>query len=569
MSTANRPTGPTILAWTGNTGRPWIRTTYQLSSAYPASPATIDAKFEEACKTVLRWVKGKNRLPGPLPQSGWDGQSFRLEWPGQKVELIAIPEEGIWSFRLEHPDMPFMDQPAIPGRTWTTDIALTKRKEVFFVGVRIFCASLPYGDAEVSLTRPKIVVDLANRPGLMDLRSLSQEPWMLNTEQDLKEFRSFLVDKRRSLPVVVLTQPDRTRFDVSLSDYVLDPVELAKRTIGLAHIVQMPWELGYKWTEMVGKLWSVFLGAVRTYMPSLDLQTDPPFWHPSTFAEKIVFWKQPNDNRVGEGPFTDFLVERLHQFAATRRIEWGGTLFLSEARTRQAEVARRKASETSDWKMLYEEQIGALETKIKELEQEAGEYSDDALRTAKERDAYKDENRQLRFQVDTLRQALSERTGGKSETDIHIPDNYDDMCEWAAKYLIGRVVLHPRALRGLKDANYEDVRLVYRSLLILANEYRNQCLGRQGGKDAFEMRIAALSLRFAPSISKERAGEQGEDYYVRFPTQSSPRRFLDWHLRKGSTKDDRYCLAIYFFWDDNTQQVVVGWLPSHLDNRMT
>jgi hypothetical protein len=45
--------------------------------------------------------------------------------------------------------------------------------------------------------------------------------------------------------------------------------------------------------------------------------------------------------------------------------------------------------------------------------------------------------------------------------------------------------------------------------------------------------------------------------------------FLDLHLRKGSTKDDQYCLAIDFFWDDQEQQVVVGWLPGHLDNRMT
>jgi hypothetical protein len=71
------------------------------------------------------------------------------------------------------------------------------------------------------------------------------------------------------------------------------------------------------------------------------------------------------------------------------------------------------------------------------------------------------------------------------------------------------------------------------------------------------------------SISQERAGEQGEEYFVRYPTSSSPRRFLEWHLRKGSNKDARYCLGIYFFWDDDTAQVIVGWLPSHLDNRMT
>jgi hypothetical protein len=28
-------------------------------------------------------------------------------------------------------------------------------------------------------------------------------------------------------------------------------------------------------------------------------------------------------------------------------------------------------------------------------------------------------------------------------------------------------------------------------------------------------------------------------------------------------------LRIYFSWDDDAQQVVVGWLPSHLRNRMS
>jgi len=342
---------------------------------------------------------------------------------------------------------------------------------------------------------------------LVDQRILSRDPSLLATDQDVNELKSFLTDPSRLLPVVVLTQPDKTRFDVAVADFVLDSLELAKRTVGLAHVVLLPWELGYKWTQMVGKPWSVYLGAVRTYMPGLDFENDPPSWHPYTFAEKIIFWKQPGNERVGEGPFTDFLVERLHLYAATRRLEWGDLLFISEARTKQAEVARSKASETSDWKQLYEEHIAALGKKIKELEQESEEYSDDAMSTAKERDSYKDENRRLRYQVDWLREALSERTGGKSESDIEIPDNYDDLPEWAAQHLTGRLVLHPRTLRGLKDAVYEDVGLVYRGLLLLANEYRNQCLGRDGAKDAFEEKLGQLGFRFDRSISKERAGE--------------------------------------------------------------
>lgn len=37
----------------------------------------------------------------------------------------------------------------------------------------------------------------------------------------------------------------------------------------------------------------------------------------------------------------------------------------------------------------------------------------------------------------------------------------------------------------------------------------------------------------------------------------------------GVSKDRRYCLRIYFFWDDQDQIVVIGDLPHHLDTSDT
>lgn len=568
ISEANKAARPVLQVPTTNPGRPWIRTTFQLAATVPAEPADLVEKLRSVAKSIIYWVK--DRVPERLPLTAWDGGSFRLEWPGQRIEAIAIPQLATWSMRLEHPDMPFGDRAAVPGRTWTTDVALASGDGGIAVGVRSFCASLPYsGDAEVVMTRPRVVVDLAVRHGLRDVRCISRDPWSLATDDDLTALKDLLVSPRRRLPVVVLTQPDKTRFSVHVSDYLLDARELAKRCAGLAHVAELPWELGYKWTQAVGKPWSVYLGAVRTYMPGLDFDSDLPAAHPSTFAEKIVFWKQPGDNRVGEAPFTDFLVGRLFQRAALGRVDWGNLVFVLEARAKQAELSRTQAVSDKDWRTLYEQEIAAQSQKIAELEKEAEEHSDDAIQTKRERDAIKEENRQLHYQLEILRQALSERTGGRSETDIPLPDNYDEAQEWANRHLIGRLVLHSRALRGLKDAIFEDVSLVYKALLLLANEYRNQCLGRDGANGAFKKKCEELGLNFARSISKERAGEQGDEYFVRYPMSSSPKQFLEWHLRKGSTKDNRFCLGIYFFWDDNAQHVVVGWLPSHLDNRMT
>jgi len=150
-----------------------------------------------------------------------------------------------------------------------------------------------------------------------------------------------------------------------------------------------------------------------------------------------------------------------------------------------------------------------------------------------------------------------------------VPDAYDGLGEWVERHLAGRLQLHPRAARGLKHARFQDVALVYRAFLALAREYRDMRLPApedRKPKLAWDAKLAELGVSFDGSITETGAGQQGDTYFVTYPPG---RRFLDSHLRKGKAKDDELCLAIYFFWDDEKREVVVGWLPSHLDNRMT
>ena len=44
---------------------------------------------------------------------------------------------------------------------------------------------------------------------------------------------------------------------------------------------------------------------------------------------------------------------------------------------------------------------------------------------------------------------------------------------------------------------------------------------------------------------------------------------LDRHLKGRNSRDPRLGFRLYFFWDDDTEQVVVGWLPNHLETRAT
>ena len=47
------------------------------------------------------------------------------------------------------------------------------------------------------------------------------------------------------------------------------------------------------------------------------------------------------------------------------------------------------------------------------------------------------------------------------------------------------------------------------------------------------------------------------------------KRLLDMHVKKGTNREARNCLRIYFFFDDESDQVVVGHLPDHLTTDVT
>ena len=175
----------------------------------------------------------------------------------------------------------------------------------------------------------------------------------------------------------------------------------------------------------------------------------------------------------------------------------------------------------------------------------------------------------LRQQIDSLRYQLEAKTGKKADEEVKIPSRYEDMPDWVRDNLAGRLVLHPRVINNLKAAAYEDVELVYNSLLLLANEYRSHRMGGMTFDDFCTKAKEKHGLDCSGSITKEKAGAFGDTYFVTYPLGTQKKAFISSHLRKGSTKDNRYCLCVYFFWDDDTRQVVVGWLPSHLQNRMT
>ena len=170
-------------------------------------------------------------------------------------------------------------------------------------------------------------------------------------------------------------------------------------------------------------------------------------------------------------------------------------------------------------------------------------------------------------QLRKLQIALSARGNDSDAQDIPPPAaqrewRLVDLAEWAELHADVITVL-PRAISEAKKSDLENNQLVFDALDMLATTYRSVKLS-EVPREELKARADQLGLFLGGSTSF--AGEYGDAYFVQY---GGRRRFLDQHVGRGTSRDPRFSVRIYFFWDDEARRVVVGWLPSHLPNSLT
>jgi hypothetical protein len=176
--------------------------------------------------------------------------------------------------RLTQPTPPCEDNHVIPGRIWTTDIALNHDgKNHVRLGVQIRCVFTLFKKPPLPLyfSQPRIINDLANKYGLRDIRRIEGKSWILEKKSDINQFYDLLISPNRTLPVILLTQINPIRYPRRLFSFTLDDQMLAKNGQGLAHVVCLPSLLESVWIQKVGKVWAAAQGAARIYWHKLNL----------------------------------------------------------------------------------------------------------------------------------------------------------------------------------------------------------------------------------------------------------------------------------------------------------
>ena len=183
-----------------------------------------------------------------------------------------------------------------------------------------------------------------------------------------------------------------------------------------------------------------------------------------------------------------------------------------------------------------------------------------------------DENDGLRRDRHRLQQRIAALNGGEPAPGDDAPadggpvpplESYADLPAWTERHFPGRVALAGRAQRALRSAAFEDVALVGRAIELLGTTYHE--IKTDGGKALradYEGELRDLRLQDAPGLSPTAQGRARDDFSIEW---NGRRLILDRHLKNNAkTRDPKHCFRLYFTWDDNAGQVVIGHLPGHM-----
>lgn len=469
----------------------------------------FEESFEKMCSAIRNFVKGQTGVV--LGKAAFDDGH---------IQQIVLPKRKIQAFHF-------------PIETEQLDISVAGNGDGLLFGIRVT------GEPLDSHPERELMARLFREGLFLQGVPLPTGLWRIDSSEALNTLYNLLQSPERTLPVIVISEFRRfpPPFPGIKGTVMVDDAGLATQVKGAAIVVRLPYDLAYQWTNIVGKEWSCFGGACRIYKPGLSFEEDDCLAHPLYMTDKIWWWRDET-NRTGQAAFFDWLVAAQWRQNVFSKLSWKGLFFVPEASILQNELnadRQREAAEVGDTLRKHHNLAHQMQMIAAQATADRDAWFEEGEKQLKQIDHYKRLCQDLRNQNDALRYQLMRKDAGNTLLVPPIPDNYAEMGAWTQTYLAGRLILLGRARRELKMAAFEDVALVYRSLLLLAFEYRDMRMGRQDDS-AFKQKLTEYGLECTGSIDPTRAGAEGDTYFVNYPQGSPQKEFLQFHLCKGTSR---------------------------------
>lgn len=535
----------------------YMKRSYQLLAKLTPVDISTERAFEQASNIIYIWARVKfssifNRIP-------MDKKTYEDKRDGNEFGVIYDHNAKLFILRCSHPDA------QIPGRIWTTDVEIRFADNVPWLAVRLSVTSLNNTENDVPLSTPQFIKNIIDNIGITDVVEITAQPTTLVSNTQIDHFIEFLEADSRRFPIVLLTQC--RGMHTEYNSYMLDPIQLSKQLSGVAHVYLLPKEFDRYFSECVGIEWAAFNGAIRTYYPSLDFDESNIYSHPLLTQTNLTIRKQES---CDDTDIVSNLVEYVKRFSAGQKIAWEDVNIRFYLLEHQNLLSQERNTRTQDYEGLtvsYELQLCQMRQEKEEAMALAQSFADDIDACQRDNNDLREQFGKLKIKTAALRHKISELSATDDCQDVPLGTKYSEISDWIGTHFPDRLMLHARAKRSLKSACYSDIQLVYNVLKLLATDYYEY---RTGVEDLCTWTAAYKaidpSLEAGHAISDVSAGMQGDEYYVHYEGRKQK---LEYHITKGTSKDQRYCLRIYFFWDDERQLVVIGDMPHHLNTTAT
>ncbi|MDE2875206.1 MAG: hypothetical protein OXQ93_07175 [Gemmatimonadota bacterium] len=542
------------------------------------APHADPSAAHECRRIAIDWLQ--DRMDTPLPRRAMAHRSFTHAGADAVCRAIRTRDGrgDYWAAQLER--TPHKNQATV------TEVAVAHPEgRSPHVSISVFDRSVVPADPAGQYPA-EMLAGMADRiPLLLGGRTLSHTPIVVDSPETMAGFHRMLVDPGRRMPFAVVSVPPDIEDPVLLREQW---ERLARMLTGLAIVWVLPPKMTYRLSDQVSKSLSVFLGAWRFYRPGFN--------HLADRTHHLLFLKnRMEDERGVEETARQFLAmaieERMRAGSDAHPSVGYDDLAREEAaagraparlvarlrdslRSTSAEAPRAgdaRYGQSGDTQASVHEPAPATSETVAAIGERAAtdghgpriaaegaeirehRYKE-VLRRADRAERERDEARQRVARLTELVRAL----GGDPDAATPFPTAWEQFAPWCDENLGECVSLAGAVRRDLRGAEFEDVALAARCIHWLAHEYREECL--RGGNPHVHGCIHEID----ESVYNLPCDEDCVDCKWR-----GRRHRVEWHLQCGADRHDpRRCLCIYYFWDADTQRVVVASMPSHQETTL-
>jgi len=355
----------------------------------------------------------------------------------------------------------------------------------------------------------------------------------------------------RRLPVVVVSEYD----DFTLHPGVEDA--LARELRGVAHVCLVDTDAAWGITELKGKDWSCFWGAIRLYWP-FSPSNDNPYRHP--------FW---TPDRLRRGNVSTFVASRRLRNTIRGRIFSRSTALrepdiitrIRREHTQRTIEEAKESAENLELAASYSADVERLERQIEEANEEVLELKEANAELEARLDSA---NERLTYHDDLSPYENEDRENPKPDPQPQL-DSVEEALRVARKKLRGILFgkdVDDEASRLASDAGPPSK--VYEHLSHL-DEMADLLMNRSGSLGTTQMQwLRERNIEVSgenettlnsPAAMQRRTWDDG---------LGGRRAFTD-HLKTSNATSPDRCVRIYYEWDSDAERLIVGCVGRHPD----